>query len=84
MATATSSVRERVQAASARIARVKRLDRLATATITLGGLFIIVSVSFIFLFILGQTWPLFRQSEGRALGALKLAEVPALPRPARC
>ena len=79
MATATSSVRERVQAASARIARVKRLDRLATATITLGGLFIIVSVSFIFLFILGETWPLFRPAHGRALGALKLAEVPALP-----
>ncbi len=79
MATAASSVRERVQAASARIARVKRLDRLATATITLGGLFIIVSVSFIFLFILGETWPLFRQSQGRALGALRLAEVPAVP-----
>lgn len=76
MATAAAGIRQRVQAASTRIARVKRLDRLATATITLGGIFIIVSVSFIFLFILGETWPLFRQSEGRALGVLRLAEMP--------
>lgn len=76
MSTAAAGIRERVQAANARITRVKRLDRLATAAITLGGIFIIVSVSFIFLFILGQAWPLFRQSQGQSLGAVRLADVP--------
>ncbi len=66
-------IRERVAAGGARIARVKRADRLATAVITLGGLLIIVGVSFIFLFILGETWPLFRSAQGRSLGVLPLA-----------
>ncbi|HEX6737243.1 MAG TPA: hypothetical protein VF310_03115, partial [Vicinamibacteria bacterium] len=72
-ATSAVGIRERVQAASTRIRRVKRLDRFATGFITLGGVFIIVSVSFIFLFIFGQALPLFRPAQGRALGALKLA-----------
>ena len=80
MATASpvagGSVRERVLAASKGIRRVKTIDRLATWLITFGGLFIIVSVLFIFLFIFGQTLPLFRSAEGRALGVLPLA-VPA-------
>ncbi len=73
---AASSVRERVQASTARIARVKLIDRLATGTITMGGLFIIVAVFFIFLFILGQTLPLFRPAQGREVGAFALAPVP--------
>ena len=75
MATAAATIRERVMAAGARIKRVKRVDRLATAFITLGGLFIVVSVSFIFLFIFGQALPLFRPASGRALGPLPLAAV---------
>jgi phosphate transport system permease protein len=66
-------VRERVMAAGARIRRVKRLDRFATGFITLGGVFIIVSVSFIFLFIFGQALPLFRSAQGRPLGVISLA-----------
>ncbi len=75
MASAAATVRERVMAAGARIKRVKRVDRAATAVITLGGIFIVVSVSFIFLFIFGQALPLFRPAHGRAVGTLPLAPV---------
>ena len=51
-----------MQSAPRRIARVKRMDRLARGVITLGGLGIVASVLFIFLFILGEAWPLFRLS----------------------
>jgi phosphate transport system permease protein len=76
-APSTPSVRQLVQEATARIARVKLVDRLATITITLGGLFIIVAVSFIFLFILEETLPLFRPAQGQARGALALAALPS-------
>ena len=56
----TESIRQRMQAASTRIARVKMWDRVARGVITLGGFGIVVSVLFIFLFILGEAWPLFR------------------------
>ena len=49
-----------MQSASARIAQVKRIDRAARVVITLGGFGVVVSVLFIFLFILGEAWPLFR------------------------
>jgi phosphate transport system permease protein len=75
-AAAPPSIRQRVQESSARIARVKVMDRLATGTITLGGLFIIVAVFFIFVFILGETLPLFRPAQGRARGAVRLAGAP--------
>jgi phosphate transport system permease protein len=77
MASAAASIRERVMAAGARIKRVKRIDRFATAFITLGGIFIVVSVSFIFLFIFGQALPLFRSADGKALGVLKPSAPPA-------
>jgi phosphate transport system permease protein len=73
MAVAIPSVRERVQAATGRIKRVKRVDRLATAIITLGGIFIIVAVLFIFVFIFGEAEPLFRAAEGASKGVLPLA-----------
>ena len=44
MATASLGVRERMAAASKRIARVKLVDRAATGVITFGGVFIILSV----------------------------------------
>jgi hypothetical protein len=53
-------------AAGARIKRVKRVDRFATGFITLGGIFIVVSVSFIFLFHLRQA---LRSSVPQAAGA---------------
>ncbi len=75
MASAAATIRERVMAAGARIKRVKRVDRAATYTITLGGIFIVVSVSFIFLFIFGQALPLFRPAHGRAVGVMPLMGV---------
>ncbi len=56
----TETVRQRMHAASSRIARVKAWDRVARGVITMGGFGVVVSVLFIFLFILGEAWPLFR------------------------
>jgi phosphate transport system permease protein len=75
---ADTTIRRRVLEASGRIRRVKALDRLATAFITFGGIFIIVAVSFIFVFLVQQTLPLFRSASGRSLGTLDLAAVPPL------
>ena len=73
------SIRQRVLASSGRIKRVKALDRLATGVITFGGVFIIVAVLFIFVFIFGQAVPLFQPAEGAAKGALTLAAVQGSP-----
>jgi phosphate transport system permease protein len=81
MASAAATIRERVMAAGARIKRVKQVDRLATVVITLGGIFIVVSVSFIFLFIFGQAVPLFRAADGRAAGVVTLAAPAATAAP---
>jgi phosphate transport system permease protein len=71
-------VRERVLAQSGRIRRVKLLDRLAVGVISLGGVFVIVAVSFIFVFILGEAAPLFRTSSGQVLGDVRLGALPPL------
>ena len=68
MATASIGVRERMAAASKRIARVKLVDRGATGVITFGGIFIILSVLFIFVFIFAEAMPLFRGAKGERLG----------------
>ncbi|MFN8094909.1 MAG: ABC transporter permease subunit [Vicinamibacteria bacterium] len=73
MTTASLGVRERMAAASKRIARVKRLDRAATAFISFGGLFIILSVLFIFVFIFAEAVPLFRGAKSERLGSFSLA-----------
>jgi phosphate transport system permease protein len=70
MATATIGVRERMARASKRIARVKLLDRTATGVITAGGIFIIVCVLFIFVFVFGEAAPLFRPAKAEKLGVL--------------
>ena len=75
MATASIGVRERMAAASKRIARVKLVDRGATGVITFGGLFIILSVLFIFVFIFAEAVPLFRGAKGERLGKISLAGV---------
>jgi phosphate transport system permease protein len=72
-ASALPSVREQVQAQAARIKRVKRVDRLAVGFITFGGVFVIVAVSFIFVFILGEALPLFRPARGVVRGTVELA-----------
>ncbi len=69
------SVRQRMQSASERIARVKRVDRLARGVITMGGLGIVASVLFIFLFILGEAWPLFREATTTRLPAAEASEL---------
>jgi len=73
MATASLGVRERMAAASKRIARVKIVDRAATGIITFGGVFIILSVLFIFVFVFGEALPLFRGASAERLGVLTLA-----------
>jgi phosphate transport system permease protein len=64
------TVRHRMQSASRRIARVKLIDRLARGVITMGGLGVVVSVLFIFLFILGEAWPLFQRASTTRLPPL--------------
>ncbi|HET7291846.1 MAG TPA: ABC transporter permease subunit [Vicinamibacteria bacterium] len=73
--------RQRVAAQSGRLRRVKLLDRLAVAFITLGGLFVIVAVFFIFLFILGETVPLFRPAAGTPAGHVVFAARPEAGKP---
>src|SRR4029450_13232022 len=63
-------------AASRRIARVKLADRVATGVITLGGLFIIVCVLFIFVFIFEEALQLFRGARGQKLASLALVPLP--------
>jgi phosphate transport system permease protein len=75
MATASIGVRERMAAASKRIARVKLIDRGATGVIIFGGIFIILSVLFIFVFIFAEAMPLFRGAKGERLGRVSLAGV---------
>ncbi len=71
-----TDIRQRVSEQAGRLRRVKLLDRLAVGFITFGGLFIIVAVLFIFVFILGETLPLFRPATGAARGTVDLAAVP--------
>ena len=78
MATASIGVRERMAAASKRIARVKLADRAATGVITFGGVFIIVCVLFIFVFIFEEALPLFRGARAQKLGSVALAAAPAV------
>ncbi len=83
MATISLGVRERMAAASKRIARVKLVDRAATGIITFGGIFIVLSVLFIFVFIFGEAMPLFRGATGKKLGTLSLASASGGAAPAR-
>ncbi|HSB62354.1 MAG TPA: hypothetical protein VLI67_11585, partial [Vicinamibacteria bacterium] len=70
---AAPSIRQRVLEQGARIRRVKLVDRLAVGFITFGGIFVIVAVSFIFVFMVGESLPLFRPAHGEAKGAMSLA-----------
>ncbi len=76
-APAPLSIRQRVEEQAFRIKRVKLMDRFAVGFITFGGLFIIVAVLFIFVFILAEALPLFRSATGSARGVVNLAAVPA-------
>jgi len=73
-----TDIRERVQAQAARLRRVKLLDRVAVGFITFGGIFVIIAVSFIFVFILTEALPLFRPASGEPKGTLDLAAVAPL------
>jgi len=74
----TIDIRQRVLAQASRLRRVKLIDRFAVGFITFGGLFIIVAVLFIFVFIFGESLPLFRPASGSAKGTVALAAVPPL------
>jgi phosphate transport system permease protein len=67
-----TTVRERVAAASRRIARLKRFDRAATGVIVLGGIAVVASVLGILVFILAEAWPLFRPARAKLV-----AEIPS-------
>jgi len=75
-ARAAIDIRRRLGEQQGRIGRLKLADRLAVGSITFGGIFIIIAVSFIFVFILGEAFPLFRPATGTAQGTLSLAAVP--------
>jgi phosphate transport system permease protein len=72
----TLKIRQRIQAASGSIRRLKRIDRLAAALIRLGGLGIVISVFGILLFIVAEAWPLFRPSRGTLAGTIALPAAP--------
>jgi len=74
----TMDIRQRVTAQAGRLRRVKLIDRFAVGFITFGGLFVIVAVLFIFVFMLGESLPLFRPATGEAKGTVDLAAVPPL------
>jgi phosphate transport system permease protein len=65
------SVRARIAAARPRIARLKRLDRSATAVIVLGGIAVVVSVLGILVFIVAEMSPLFRSGRGARLADVR-------------
>jgi phosphate transport system permease protein len=76
-AAAVLKVRQRIQAASGSIRRLKRIDRLAAVLIRLGGLGIVVSVFGILLFIVAEAGPLFRPARGTLAGTIALPAPPA-------
>ena len=76
MATASIGVRERMAAASKRIARVKLVDRAATGVITLGGVVIIAGVLGILVFIVAEALPLFRGATAERLGDASRSPAP--------
>ncbi len=82
MATVAVGVRERIAGAGKRIARVKRIDRGATWLITGGGIFIILSVLFIFWFIFTEAIPLFREAKAQKLGTFSIGSIGSI-RPAQ-
>ncbi len=55
-------------AAAGRIARLKRIDRAAVGLITLGGVFVVVSVIGILVFIASEALPLFRSASATKTG----------------
>ncbi len=79
MASISLGIRERVVAASKRIGRVKRIDQAARVVITCGGIFIIVSVLFIFLFIASETLPLFGPATAEKLSSLSIGSRASVP-----
>lgn len=70
---ARSAVRERMTAASGRIARLKRIDRAAVGLITLGGVAVIVAVAGILVFIAAEALPLFRSASVTPAGEVAVA-----------
>jgi phosphate transport system permease protein len=73
-ASAALRIRDRIVAASAKVGRVKRVDRVARGFIVAGGIAIIISVLFIFLFIASETLPLFRSARASWLTTLSLGD----------
>jgi phosphate transport system permease protein len=68
-----SSVRRQMAAATGRIKRLKRIDRLAVGVITLGGVAVVVSVIGILFFIAAEAMPLFRAPTASPARSVTLA-----------
>lgn len=60
MQTTVPSVRSQMAAASTRIGRLRRIDRVAVFVITLGGMGVVVAVLGILVFVASEAMPLFR------------------------
>jgi phosphate transport system permease protein len=71
MGSGESEVRRQMAAASGRIKRLKRIDRVAVAVITLGGIGVILSVIGILVFIGAEAVPLFRPASATLKGTLR-------------
>src|SRR5688572_9541555 len=74
-----STIRRHMAAASGRIRRLKQIDRLAVAVITLGGLAVVVSVIGILIFIAAEAYPLFRPATGSLQRTLTFGAAAAPP-----
>jgi len=58
------------------------MDRLADRTITIGGVFVILAVFGILIFLVSQVIPLFRGGEVTSEISFTVSDLPAGPRPA--
>ena len=69
-----SVVRRQMSAAAGRIKHLKRVDRIAVAVITLGGIAVILSVIAILVFIGAEAAPLFRVASARLEQSMRLGD----------
>ena len=72
-----SNVRRQMAAAAGRIARLKRIDRMAVGIITLGGLAVVVSVIGILVFIGVDAVPLFVAARAALVRTLPIGPAPS-------
>jgi phosphate transport system permease protein len=72
-----SAVRRQMAEATKRISRLKRIDRLAVAVITLGGIAVVIAVLGILVFIGAEALPLFRGASVLPRGSVPFTSMAA-------